>query len=60
MDVTEPTTPEEVVMSTLDDLLEEGDEIDTQVYADNVVIALRGAGYRILPPAPECPCGDHD
>ena len=45
VDVTEPDTPEEVVMTTLDQLLAEYDEVDTAVYADNVVIALRAAGF---------------
>lgn len=46
MDVTEPSSPEEVVMSILDDLLREDDEeIDTQVYADNITRGLRDAGF---------------
>lgn len=48
MDVTEPSTPEEVVSGVLDDLLAQDDEIDTQVYADNVITALREAGF--MPP----------
>lgn len=49
VDVTDPSTPEEVVMTTLDDLLAQDDEIDAAVYADNVIIALRAAGF--MPPS---------
>jgi hypothetical protein len=49
VDVTDPSTPEEVVVATLEDLLDQDDEIDTDVYADNIVIALRAAGF--MPPA---------
>lgn len=46
MDVTEPSTPEEVVETALDQLLDEDeDNIDTQVYAENIVMALRAAGF---------------
>lgn len=47
--MTDPSTPEEVVMTTLDDLLAQDDEIDAAVYADNVIIALRAAGF--MPPS---------
>lgn len=45
MDVTDPSTPEEIVSSVLDDLLAQADELDTDVAADNIVIALQQAGY---------------
>lgn len=49
MDVTEPSTPEEVAVATMDDLLAHDPDIDaqfdTQVYAENVITALRAAGF---------------
>lgn len=44
-----PASPEDVVERVLDELLTlEGEELDLQVAADNIVIALRAAGH--LPP----------
>lgn len=51
MDVTEPSTPEEVVLAVLDQLLDEDYEVDTDVYAENIVGRLRDAGF--MPPAEE-------
>lgn len=46
--MTEPSTPEEVVAAVLDDLLATTDDIDTQVYADNVITILRATGFMPL------------
>jgi hypothetical protein len=46
VDVTDPSSPEEIVAGVLDDLLDEDPAMtDTDVAADNIVIALRAAGY---------------
>ena len=48
MDVTEASTPEEVIATTLDDYLVqvgEDEELDTTDLADNVVHQLRRAGF---------------
>lgn len=49
MDVTEPSTPEEVVTAVLDDYLDMiGDEdLDTDDLADNITRGLREAGYQL-------------
>jgi len=48
VDVTEPSTPDEVILSVLDDYLAQlGDdeELDTQDLTDNLVHRLRRTGF---------------
>lgn len=45
MDVTEPSTPEEVVSAVLEEVQALDWEFDTDVATDNVVAALRRAGF---------------